>query len=45
MELNKLYINTDILKKSVEEIDHNAKDGAYVFGFILEGARWEISSS
>jgi len=36
-----LYINTEVLKKTIEEIDVNSKDGAYVFGFILEGARWD----
>lgn len=40
-ELNRLYIATEITKKSVEEVDAAAKDGAFVFGFILEGARWE----
>ena len=42
LELNKLYIQTDVTKKTIEEIDGVAKDGAYVFGFILEGARWDI---
>jgi dynein heavy chain, axonemal len=41
LELNKLYIQTDITKKTIEEIDVVPKDGAYVFGFILEGARWD----
>lgn len=40
-ELNSLYIATEITKKTVEEIDSAAKDGSYVFGFILEGARWD----
>jgi len=40
--LNKLYIQTEVTKKSIEEIDAVGKDGAYVYGFILEGARWDI---
>lgn len=44
VELNKLYIQTDITKKSVEEIEGSPKDGAYCFGFILEGARWDVAS-
>ena len=40
-ELNQLYIATEITKKTVEEIEAAGKDGAYVFGFILEGARWD----
>lgn len=43
LELNKLYIQTDITKKAIEEIDSIPKDGAYVFGFILEGARWDVA--
>jgi dynein heavy chain len=34
-ELNKLYIQTDITKKSIEEIEGTPKDGAFCFGFIL----------
>lgn len=29
------------MKKSIEEIDSYSKDGAYVYGFIIEGARWD----
>ena len=42
VELNKLYIQTDITKKAIEEIDTVPKDGSYVYGFILEGARWDV---
>lgn len=45
LELNKLYIHTDVTKKSIEEIDLIPKDGSYVFGFILEGARWDVGMS
>lgn len=40
-ELNKLYIATEVTKKSIEEIDSHGKDGSYVYGFVLEGARWD----
>jgi len=43
VELNKLYIQTDITKKAIEEIDSTPKDGSYVYGFILEGARWDVA--
>jgi dynein heavy chain len=43
-ELNKLYIQTEVLKRSIEEIDGPAKEGSYVFGFILEGARWDSTA-
>lgn len=41
-ELNKLYIQTEVTKKTIEEVEGPAKEGAYVFGFILEGARWDV---
>lgn len=40
-ELNKLYIQTEITKKMPGEIDGYPKEGAYVFGFHIEGARWD----
>jgi len=43
-ELNKLYIQTDITKKWYYEQDLALpKEGALVFGFQVEGARWESS--
>jgi len=41
-ELNKVMISTEVTKKQVEEIDQYARDGSYIFGLILEGARWDI---
>jgi len=41
-ELNKLTIQTDVLKKLYWEPDlPPVKEGAYVFGLQVEGARWE----
>jgi len=41
-ELNKLYIQTDILKKMYWEQDlQTPREGAYVFGFQVEGAKWD----
>merc|ERR1711871_975786 len=43
-ELNKLIIITDVLKRLYWEPELTPfKDGAYVFGFQVEGARWEAS--
>jgi len=44
-ELNKTVIQTDILKKMFYEADlPECREGAYVFGFQVEGARWDINS-
>jgi len=43
-ELNKLYIQTDIHKKFWYEADlPPCREGAYVFGFQVEGARWDMN--
>ncbi len=40
LELDKLVIYTDVTRKTVEQTDAHARDGAYVCGLYLEGARW-----
>lgn len=43
-ELNKQYIQTDIQKKMYWEIDPaGAREGAFVFGLQVEGARWDMN--
>ena len=40
--LNKLVTIVDVTKKmSPEEVDVQTRDGAYVFGLFMEGARWD----
>jgi dynein heavy chain len=46
-ELNRTLIQTDVLKKNYWEADLpelRKTDGALVFGFQVEGARWDINS-
>lgn len=46
MELNKLEINTEITSKAAEEVDAvpAKRDGAYIFGLFVEGARYDFNS-
>jgi len=44
-ELNKLYIVTDITKRFEHEIEGSAREGAYVTGVNLDGARWDVANN
>ncbi|CAG9311235.1 unnamed protein product [Blepharisma stoltei] len=43
-ELNKLYIQTDITKRFEHEIEDPPRDGAFVTGLNLDGARWDLTN-
>ena len=44
-DLNRLMISTEFTKKSFEQIDAHAKDGAaYCYGFLLDGASWDTNA-
>uniref|UniRef100_A0A0G4GMS7 Dynein-1, subspecies f n=1 Tax=Chromera velia CCMP2878 TaxID=1169474 RepID=A0A0G4GMS7_9ALVE len=45
LELNKLTIVTDVTKRDAKAIDQAARDGAYVTGLYMEGARWDVSNN
>lgn len=40
-DLNKLMIATEFTNKSLEQIEQHAKDGAFCYGFLLDGASWD----
>lgn len=43
LELDKLVTQTDVQKKmDPEEIDASARDGAYINGLEMQGARWDV---
>ena len=45
LELDKLQVFTEVTKKEPKQIDSTCKDGAYVSGMYLEGARWDMTSN
>ncbi|CAE8597984.1 unnamed protein product [Polarella glacialis] len=45
LELDKLQVFTDVTKREPKQVDAAAKDGAFVTGMYLEGARWDMASN
>eukprot|EP00918_Siedleckia_nematoides_P022348 GHVU01048072.1.p1 GENE.GHVU01048072.1~~GHVU01048072.1.p1 ORF type:complete len:830 (+),score=159.71 GHVU01048072.1:655-3144(+) len=45
LELNKLSISTEVTKRDASSIDAHPREGAYVAGLYLEGARWDSSNN
>merc|ERR1719231_1624483 len=45
LELDKLLVQTDVTKKmSPEEIDTHSREGAYISGLQIQGARWDVQA-
>ncbi|XP_034468683.1 dynein heavy chain 11, axonemal isoform X3 [Hippoglossus hippoglossus] len=42
--LDKVNLTVDVTKKFKEEFNQPAREGAYVYGLYMEGARWDIQS-
>ncbi|KAM8838403.1 dynein axonemal heavy chain 11 [Synchiropus picturatus] len=40
--LDKVNLTVDVTKKFKEEFNQPAREGAYVYGLFMEGARWDI---
>ncbi|KAL2088080.1 hypothetical protein ACEWY4_016908 [Coilia grayii] len=40
--LDKMNLTVDVTKKFKEEFNQPAREGAYVYGLYMEGARWDI---
>jgi len=41
LELDKLQVFTDVTKREPKQVDSHAKEGSFVQGLFLEGARWD----
>uniref|UniRef100_A0A4W4HCE4 Dynein, axonemal, heavy polypeptide 9 like n=1 Tax=Electrophorus electricus TaxID=8005 RepID=A0A4W4HCE4_ELEEL len=42
--LDKMTLTVDVMKKFKEELNQPAREGAYVHGLYMEGARWDIQN-
>ncbi|XP_030057583.1 dynein axonemal heavy chain 11 [Microcaecilia unicolor] len=42
--LDKMCLTVDVTKKTKEDYGHPPREGAYIHGLFMEGARWDIQS-
>ncbi|XP_069504355.1 dynein axonemal heavy chain 11 [Ambystoma mexicanum] len=42
--LDKICLTVDVTKKTKEDYGHPPREGAYICGLFIEGARWDIQS-
>ncbi|XP_039718441.1 dynein axonemal heavy chain 11 isoform X2 [Pteropus medius] len=42
--LDKMCLTVDVTKKTKEDYGHPPREGAYLSGLLMEGARWDIQS-
>jgi len=45
LELDKLQVFTEVTKRDVKQVDQPAREGAFVTGMYLEGARWDMNTN
>merc|ERR1719221_2118652 len=45
LELDKLQVFTDVTKREAKQVEGASKEGAFVTGMFLEGARWDMTSN
>lgn len=44
IDLDQLGVSTEIVRKDPSEVVEMSRDGAYITGLYLEGARWNMSA-
>jgi dynein heavy chain len=44
LELDKLTIATDVTKRQVDDLEGPSRDGAYISGLSIQGARWDANA-
>merc|ERR1712100_734211 len=42
VEFDRLILNTEVLKRQITDISSHAKEGNYLTGLHLQGARWDV---
>ncbi|CAK0903564.1 unnamed protein product [Prorocentrum cordatum] len=45
LELDKLQVYTEVTKRDVKQVEGHSKEGAFVTGMYLEGARWDSTGN
>merc|ERR1711959_156663 len=43
--LDKVVVATEVTKKTPEEVDQASKEGSYISGLTMEGARWDSGAA
>lgn len=43
--LDRVVVATEVTKKNVSEVEHPARDGAFIHGLAMEGARWDTNQA
>ncbi|CAD2219679.1 dynein heavy chain [Angomonas deanei] len=43
-DLDQMALVVDVLKKSADQIESSARDGCYIVGLSMEGARWDTAA-